>query len=97
MNSTQVTGLGRNLVAGTATVPLIQSGTVFGDRIVQLDLRLVKAFKARGVRFRGMLDIGNALNASTVLLQNNTYGSAWLRPSYILPGRLFKPSIQIDF
>jgi len=44
-----------------------------------------------------MLDIGNVLNASTVLLQNNTYGPIWLRPAFIMPGRLFKPSVQIDF
>jgi hypothetical protein len=44
-----------------------------------------------------MLDIGNALNASTVLLQNNTYGSNWLRPAYIVPGRLLKPTVDITF
>jgi hypothetical protein len=44
-----------------------------------------------------MLDVGNVLNASTVLLQNNTYGNNWLRPSFIIPGRLLKPSVQVDF
>jgi hypothetical protein len=32
-----------------------------------------------------------------VLLQNNTYGANWLRPSFIMPGRLFKPAVQVDF
>ncbi len=44
-----------------------------------------------------MLDIANALNGNTVLLQNNTFGSNWLRPGYILPGRVFKPYLQLDF
>jgi hypothetical protein len=97
VNSSQVIGLGRNLTSGTATIALIEPATVFGDRIYQLDIRATKAFRYRGVRFRGLLDIGNVLNASTVLLQNNTYGPNWLRPAFIIPGRLFKPSVQIDF
>jgi hypothetical protein len=97
VNSTQVQGLGRNLTSGTATVPLIQPGSVFGDRALQVDLRLSKTFRFRAVRLRAMLDIGNALNASTVLLQNNTYGSNWLRPAYIIPGRLVKPTVDITF
>jgi hypothetical protein len=70
---------------------------VFGDRALQVDLRLSKTFRLGAVRLRAMLDIGNALNASTVLLQNNTYGSNWLRPAYIIPGRLVKPTVDITF
>ena len=63
----------------------------------QLDLRISKTVKAGGTRVRAILDVGNLLNASTVLLQNNTYGNNWLRPSYIMPGRLFKPTVEITF
>lgn len=97
VNSTQVQGLGRNLSTGTATVALIEPATVFGDRVNQLDVRITKSFRHRGVRIRGMLDVGNLLNASTVLIQNNTYGANWLRPSFILPGRILKPAVQVDF
>lgn len=93
----QVTGLGRPLSGGTFNVPLIQPGSVFQDRILQLDLRLAKAFRFRGIRARVMLDVGNLTNANPVLLQNNTYGGNWLRPTYILPGRIVKPSIDIRF
>jgi hypothetical protein len=41
--------------------------------------------------------MANLLNASTVLLQNNTYGNNWLRPAYIMPGRLFKPTVEVTF
>ena len=86
------------LSAGTATLPLIQPGTVFGDRIYQLDLRASKTIKTgRGLRIRAILDMANLLNASTVLLQNNTYGNNWLRPAYIMPGRLFKPTVEVTF
>ena len=75
VNSTQVIGLGRPLSTGTATVPLIERATEFGDRVNQVDIRLGKTFRYRAARIRALLDIGNLFNASTVLLQNNTYGA----------------------
>lgn len=97
VTNAQVQGLGRPLSGGNFNVPLIQPGSMFAERVLQLDLRVAKAFGFRGARFRAMLDIANLTNGSTVLLQNNTYGSNWQRPTYILPGRLFKPSIQLTF
>jgi len=97
VTSAQVTGLGRPLTNGTFTVPLIQPASMFGDRVLQLDVRVAKAFKVQGSRIRAMLDMGNLTNSSTVLLQNNTYGANWLRPAYIIPGRIFKPSIEVTF
>jgi Carboxypeptidase regulatory-like domain len=97
INSAQAIGLGRPLTNGTFTVPLIQPGSMFNERVLQVDLRASKTFRVQGVRIRAMLDVANLTNASTVLLQNNTYGANWQRPSYILPGRLFKPSIELTF
>ncbi len=85
------------LDAGTATVPLIQPGTVFGDRIYQMDVRASKTFTIGSTKLRAILDIANLFNASTVLLQNNTYGNNWLRPAYIMPGRLVKPTLELTF
>jgi hypothetical protein len=85
------------LDAGSANIALIKPGTVFGSRVYQLDLRLSKSFTYRGARIRAIADLGNLLNGSTVLLQNNTYGTNWQRPSYIMPGRLFKPTIEVTF
>jgi hypothetical protein len=85
-------------VTGTATIPLLEPATAFGERLYQVvDVRLSKAFRVNRVRIKGMLDVANALNASTVLLQNNTYGPSWLRPTWILSGRIIKPSVQLDF
>jgi hypothetical protein len=92
-----VTAARTTLNAGAATVGLIQPGTDFGNRVYQLDLRLTKAFNVGGARIRAIADIGNVLNSSPVLLQNNAYGTNWLRPSYIMPGRLFKPTIEVSF
>jgi hypothetical protein len=36
-------------------------------------------------------------NANTILSVNGTYGSAWLRPTAVLGGRLVKFDAQFDF
>ena len=97
VNSAQAIGLGRPLTNGTATVALIQPGSMFNERVLRIDVRASKSFRLRGMRIRAMLDVANLTNAGTVLLQNNTYGDNWQRPSYILPGRLFKPSVELTF
>jgi hypothetical protein len=92
--------LGRNLSSGpngTAAIELIEPGTMYGARMYQVDTRLTKIIRLGSKRIQGNFDMYNALNASPVLVQNNTFGSAWQRPNYILPGRLFKVSAQVDF
>jgi hypothetical protein len=97
IRSTQVQGLGRNLSAGTASVALIEPGTMYNDRYNQIDARLTKAFRAGRARIRVMVDSYNLLNASTALSHNNTFGAQWLRPQSILPGRFVKFGTQLDF
>jgi hypothetical protein len=98
--------LGRNLAAcGTAatcnanvTVPLIPTGTTFGPRLQQLDLRFSRMFRLGGTsRLRGNLDVYNVLNASNVLNMNTTYGPTWQNVTQILSGRLLRVGAQFDF
>jgi outer membrane receptor protein involved in Fe transport len=92
--------LSRPLAQGptaTVSVPLIRPWSVFGDRLNQIDFRLGKRFRAGPYRFTGQFDLYNLLNANPVLSLNNTYGSAWLTPVNILPGRLFKAGIELTF
>jgi hypothetical protein len=97
VSSATVQNLGRNLGAGSATAQLIAPGTLFGDRINQIDLRIGKTIKVQRARIQAAVDIYNLLNTSAVLSQNNTYGSAWRTPTNILQGRLFKVGAQIAF
>jgi hypothetical protein len=97
--------LGRNLAScgaaatcnGTATVPLVAPGTMFGDRLNQLDFRASKILRLQRRRIQLNLDLYNMLNVSPVIAQNNTFGSAWQRPTTILQGRLVKFGGQVDF
>ena len=93
--------LGRNLAsgaAGTAAVQLIAPGTMYDERLYQLDLRASKVFKV-GARHRlqANIDVYNAGNASSILAINTTYGANWLKPTSILQGRLVKFGGQWDF
>jgi hypothetical protein len=89
--------LGRNLSAGTATVQLVAPGTMFGDRLNQLDYRLTKNFTIGRVRAQGQFEFFNLLNVSPALLINNTLGPLWQQPTAVLAGRLFKFGAQFNF
>ena len=102
-NAVIAPGLNRNLSAGpnaNATINVVEPGTRWGDRLQQLDLRFDRTFKVRRASFRAMLDVYNTLNVNTTVALNNTYGTngaAWLTPTAILPARLLKLGIQIDY
>jgi len=95
--------LGRDLAAGpngTVSVNLIPPGSEASDTVHQLDLRVSRQFTWRASRIRASFDLYNALNANPVTQWNQTYGTtgaAWMTPTAILPGRLGKFSVQVDF
>lgn len=95
--------LGRNLSAGAnanANINVVTPGTIWGDRLRQLDLRLGRTFRAGRTSIKAMIDLYNALNANTITLLNQTYGTmggAWLTPTSVLPARLVKFGVQIDY
>jgi hypothetical protein len=98
--------LGRNLSSGsTATINLVEPGTVYGERLHQIDVRFSKTVNVARARFQALVDLYNALNDNTVLVQSNTYGAtigpatglAWLVPQGIMPGRVIKFGVQATF
>jgi hypothetical protein len=98
VTSAQVQNLGRPLGLGTAATQLVAPGTMYGDRVTQLDVRFGKIFKVQNTRLQGSVDVFNVLNSSAILGLNTTYGSSsWLSPTQILQGRLVKFGIQVDF
>ena len=90
--------LGRNLATSTATVPLIAPGTMYDERLYQLDLRFAKTFRfGAEQRVQAILDVYNALNGNAVIALNNAFGPSWMRPTQVLQARLFKFGVQVDF
>jgi Carboxypeptidase regulatory-like domain len=91
------TTLGRQFFESTYTIPLIAPGTVYGDRVYQIDFRLSKGVPLGHGSLRGNVNLYNLMNANPVLIQNNTYGQAWQQPQAVLTGRLLRFDATIDF
>ena len=97
-NSVVIPSLGRPLSGGAAnvTVNLIDPGSMYGERLNQLDLRFGKIFRFGPARANVGVDLFNALNANPVLTENSNY-AAWRTPQSILQPRYARISAQIDF
>ena len=95
-----VPSLGRPLAGDlpTATVNLVPLGTLYGDRLYQLDLRIARDFIVEGgIRIQPWLDFYNLLNENSILTYNTTYGSRWQQPQLLLQGRMVKFGVEVNF
>jgi len=82
------------------TVNLIEPGTLYGDRVNQLDFRVAKLLKIAGTRTRISVDLFNALNSAAVITYNQTYSpesSAWLTPTSVLAARVARIGATFEF
>ena len=81
------------------TVNLVAPGSMYGDRLNQLDFRIAKILRYGRTRTMIGVDLYNAMNSSAVLTYNNTFvpGGTWLQPVTVLTGRLTKISAELTF
>ncbi len=81
------------------TINLVEPGTLYGDRINQMDLRTAKILQFGPTRTMIALDLYNAFNSSVVLTYNNAFvpGGTWLQPNSILTGRLARISAELTW
>jgi hypothetical protein len=81
------------------TVNLIEPGTLYGDRINQLDFRVAKNFRFGRIRPRAAVDLLNVLNANPVVTYNQTFvpNGTWLQPNSILTGRFARISAEFTW
>ncbi len=83
------------------TFQIVQDGTLYGDRLNQLDFRVSKVFKFSTTRTMINFDFFNLLNANSVLTENGSYSpfppNPWRTPLSILQARFFKFGVQFDF
>jgi Carboxypeptidase regulatory-like domain len=94
----RVQGLGRNtFLANQATVNVMQPGTVYGDRLNQVDFRATKIFKVGKGRLEADFDVYNLGNSDAILTQINTFGATWTRPTAIIQPRFVKFTARYDF
>jgi len=90
--------LGRPLAGGAAnvTVNVVPPGGMYGDRRNQLDLRLGKLLRFGRTRTKVNLDINNVFNANPVLTENQSF-AVFRQPASILPARIARIGVQVDF
>jgi hypothetical protein len=116
-NNAIVPALGRNLQAcaaatgactQTVTQNIVRPGTLYDDRLNQVDLRGTRRFAVGRMRIQAVAELYNALNTRPAQSVTATWGvvpapgvatpgSTYLRPSLLLGGRLFKFGAQVDF
>ena len=99
--------LGRPLSNNGAnvTVNLVEPGTLYGDRVNEVDVRLAKILKFGRTRTNVGFDIYNILNSAAVLSYNQAFipvarlepDGQWLMPTGVLQPRFLKFSVQVDF
>ena len=82
------------------TANLIAPGTLYGDRINEVDLRVAKLIRVGRTRTRVQLDLFNLFNSAAVLSYNQTYSptsTTWLTPTSVLAARVAKIGATFDF
>jgi hypothetical protein len=82
---------------GTVTFDLIQPNTQFAGRLHQVDARFAKTIRVGRTRLQGQFDLYNLLNANPVLGLNINYGPNWQNATQVLPGRLAKVGVSMNF
>jgi hypothetical protein len=97
-NAAVIPSLGRPLSGATPniTVNLVEPGSMYGERLNQLDVRFGKLLRFGRTRSTISLDLYNALNSDTVLTINNNFAT-WQRPQTIIQARFAKIAMQFDF
>jgi len=87
--------------AANLTLNLVEPGTLYGERLNQLDFRVAKVFPWGRSRTAVNFDLYNAFNVSAVLTENPAYAGTglnqWRVPTSIVTARFAKFSVQIDF
>jgi hypothetical protein len=88
----------------TPLVNLIQPGTLYGDRVNELDFKIAKVLRFGPTRTNVGLEVYNALNSAAILAYNQTFNpavqsgpGAWLQPQQVMTPRFFKVTAQFDF
>ena len=93
-----IPSLGRAPTGGQTTVNLLEPGTMYGDRLNQVDLRFTKILRTGGrSRLDLNVDLYNAFNSDAILTQQNAFGAAWQLPLTVIQPRFVKFSARLDF
>jgi len=93
------TGLSALVATPQGQVNLLLPGTVYGERINQIDMRFGKNLNVGRVRATLAVDVLNLSNANTPTSYQQTYGDGtqYLQPLAILNPRLARFNVTVEF
>jgi hypothetical protein len=88
-----------NLTLPSLTVPLQAYGAVFTERINEVEIRVARTFKHRGMSIEPRFDVFNLLNSDTATAWRSVnYGtSSYLQASAVPPARFAGLGLQIRY
>ena len=96
--------LGRPLSGGATnvTVNLVPPGTMYGDRLNQVDFRVTKSVRLNRTNIRAMVDLYNLFNTDHTTGYIETFdwatsGATWLRPNAIVAPRFVRFNVTVNF
>jgi hypothetical protein len=93
--------VGRAIAPGltqtTVNVRLNEPGTVFLDRVNQVDFAVSRDFRAGRVRVRPQFDFFNAFNNNAITQVNTSFGPSLLQPQSILNPRLIRFNVRVSY
>ncbi len=90
------------LANGTTTVNMLTPGSLYGQRVTQVDMRFAKVFKFAGRRADAGIDLYNLFNTSDPTTYTEAYdyatnGATYLRPSAIVSPRFLRFNVTFSF
>ncbi len=85
------------LVQSSVNVRLNEPGSLFDDRVHQLDMNIGKTFRMANMTVAPQVELFNIFNANAVATQVNTFGASLGRPLTVLPARLVRVGLQVNF
>jgi hypothetical protein len=94
---TTMTTLGRPLINSASVLNVTSPGTLWGDRLNQIDLRFTKILTLPKGRLDLNLDLYNAFNSDAITTELNSVGPVYGLPIQVIPPRFAKISARWDF
>ena len=94
---TTQTTLGRPLTNSAAVLNVSPAGTLWGDRLNQIDFRFTKILRLPTGRLDLNLDVYNAFNSDAITTELNSVGPVYGLPIQVIPPRFAKISARWDF
>jgi hypothetical protein len=85
------------LVQTSVLARLNEPGSMYNDRVNQLDFAISKSFRVGRTDLRPEIDLFNMLNANPVTAQINSYGPTLNNATAILPPRLVRFGFTVKF